>query len=406
MDSVADEYLQTYLRLTVLQATHPSFTSSGNLNQSWDRRLESLRNQLTTQNRRATGPFSHPLARLGPLQKLREHIRDLSRLADAAILNAESSSPERMQTLTNDLKALLQTQQSWTDRLENQIWRLESQAKWQSQLLRLVKQENLTACDLGDFCTSLAGEASSLPSGILLLPEPGLSFAPIRSFTGWSKSLSWTVEMARISVFTASSLCPEIGGGQLVSNALLASIESNDYPAGGPSESGAFREAIRICSESSAAPDRQVPGLMRIVRRFMSLIEDVSVSTRDRLIPPELIDLYSRSCRQLYSLSEASESEMGRVSAGQDVAIIDAFMKRIGLTIPESMSSSVGESTILTHRLRWHDAESLQPGDGPVYDSRPRGRTPFSTPAPRPRLALICDEDPEESAETAELIVN
>ena len=100
------------------------------------RRLEILQDQLQRANRRAAGPFSHPYATRGSLSKLREQIRDVSRVADAVLLNAESASDQRISELCGDLRALLQTQQRWTDRLENQIWRLESQ----SSLMQRLKQ--------------------------------------------------------------------------------------------------------------------------------------------------------------------------------------------------------------------------------------------------------------------------
>ncbi|MBL8815301.1 MAG: hypothetical protein JNL58_04680 [Planctomyces sp.] len=374
------------------------------MNHSWGRRLESLRNQLTAQNRRATGPFSHPLAKLGPLQKLREHIRDLSRLADAAILNAEASSPERMQTLINDLKMLLQTQQSWTDRLENQIWRLESQAKWQNQLLELIRSENLNPCDLGEFCSGLAGETTSLPSGILLLPEPGLSFAPERAFVGWSRSLSWTVEMARISAFTASSLHPDLAGDHLVRSALLASIHSAKDVSEDIHQTDSFRQVIQICVDSQQPVAHSVSNLVQLVRRFMLLIEDVSLSSQDRLIPPELVDLYSRSCRQLSSVTHVADSGNKDVTSGcRDFettgSMVQEFVKSIGLTNLEKAAFAVGESTILTHKLRWHDAEM------PSRNRRSHTNSIVAAPA-KPKLLLICDEDSAESAETAELLVN
>ena len=52
------------------------------------RRLEVLQDQLQRANRRAAGPFSHPFATRESLSKLREQIRDVSRVADAVMLNS------------------------------------------------------------------------------------------------------------------------------------------------------------------------------------------------------------------------------------------------------------------------------------------------------------------------------
>ena len=97
--------------------------SAESLNRS--RRLSLLREQLVRENRRSAAPFSHPLASRGPLQTLCHQIRDVSRIADAIAISADSASDTRLQELCTDLRRLLQTQQRWTERLENQIWRLE-----------------------------------------------------------------------------------------------------------------------------------------------------------------------------------------------------------------------------------------------------------------------------------------
>ena len=82
------------------------------------RRVEILQDQLQRANRRAAGPFSHPFAVRGTLAKLSEQIRDVSRVADAVMLNAESATDQRVNEICSDIKSLLQTQQRWTDRLE------------------------------------------------------------------------------------------------------------------------------------------------------------------------------------------------------------------------------------------------------------------------------------------------
>ncbi len=210
--------------------------------------------------------------------------------------------------------------------------------------------------------------------------------------------------MARISAFTASSLRPDLGGGHLVSSALLASIHSVDDVSEGIQQTDSFRQVIQNCVDSQHPATQSSSNLIRLVRRFMSLIEDVSSSSQDRLIPPELVDLYSRSCRQLHSLSSVADDRHIEVeSRGPDFesnrTMIQEFVKSIGLTNLDVSAPVGGGSTILTHKLRWHDAE-LPSG------SRHSRRASIASAPAKPKLLLICDEDSAESAETAELLVN
>ena len=177
------------------------------------RSLEALQNQLQRANRRAAGPFSHPFAIRGTLAKLSEQIRDVSRVTDAVMLNAETASDQRVNEICSDIKSLLQTQQRWTDRLENQIWRLESQTSLMRRLQKLLQDRSPGNDRMWELCETIARETQALPTGMLLLPEPGhrvlLSNDPLTS------RVSWSIEQARLAVFAAVTVLPDVRGADI-----------------------------------------------------------------------------------------------------------------------------------------------------------------------------------------------
>lgn len=413
-----------------MQQVHPTTNSSAACSAlSADRRLELLYEQLLEQNRRAATPFSHPLSRLGALHKLCEHIQDLSRLADAAILNAESA-PTNISALDADLRSLLKTQASWTDRLENQIWRLESQAKWHEQLRALTMEAGPSENAVNDFCSRLAGETSSLPTGLLLLPEPGLSFAPARRIDGWSRRLAWAIEAVRLAVFASSGLNPHENSAWSTPRQLIACMLMVASDSGAAEESSFHGNppcSITTSLAETFAEYLTVPNstersrLIRFCAQIMSLmktIESASLSAVDRLIPPELVEHYSRACRtQLFRPFTSSEpATADRVREKSDLS---ALIGRMGLSpeLPGSSSDSQIEQSptaesasdsdlsrnIESLRFRIHSAdEGWQP-------SRSFGRRSESSGEYRPKL-FVADESSDgdfeatETAESAELI--
>lgn len=329
------------------------------------RRIDLLREQLRMQNRRAAGPFSHPLATNGPLRKLRDHICDLSRLADAALLNAETADPSRFPVLAKDLRMLLQTQQTWTGRLENQIWRLESQLRWQLRLDEILSTSGVQRPEITAFCESFAGETRQIPSGSLLLPEPGLPFSPCSRLSTVPGDLLSVEHLRTMIYFTtvllSDSQSPD-GGRMMIEELVLQMLNSLHNPvADDVSVSSCIDRAIKA---SKRALSNEELHMMTAAIRVIDAIEKASLDAVDYLIPPAITDFYSRACAGLASAHGQSEPVREMTMR---------IMNSLCLNLPEHQIpvEATGTSVVLTHKLRWHDAESAAVGNGGTF--RPRG---------------------------------
>lgn len=160
---------------------------------SYSHRLELLREQLLRENRRSPGPFSHSLVSRGSLWDLREQIWDVSRIADAVATSADSATDVRLEELCSDLRRLLETRRRCTERLENQIWRLESQRELIRRLQQLLKLMDSFTSEVERLSTETA-ERAAPPSGrsfigSLLIDGP----IPIRTRTSIRKWLTASV---------------------------------------------------------------------------------------------------------------------------------------------------------------------------------------------------------------------
>ncbi len=357
--------------------------------ESTQRRIESLRQQLQQQNRRAAGPFSHPLASRGPLKRLREHICDLSRLTDAAILSAESSSPERIQTLTKDLLLLLQTQQTWTDRLENQIWRLESQRKWQLLLQEILDQQPLCSVAVRNFCETIALETIAIPSGNLLLPEPGLPLS-------WKMPLSEgdelgrSIEQIRLAAFIAGTELEGARAADIVATVLRTKLQASFGGILLPRTEIAGQVDLSLLGALpsneigiSAAVEKDL--LIPLTGQILSTIEEASLAAADSAIPPAITDYYSRACAGLLRKQNLPI---------EDRRLTEKILRALCLECSDSAATSVqersaeihgnhngseveGTATVLTHKLRRHAASSEEsirrPRISSAYSGQLRG---------------------------------
>ena len=323
------------------------------------RRLSSLREQLVRENRRSAAPFSHPLASRGPLQSLCNQIRDVSRIADAIVISADSAADHRLQELCTDLRRLLQTQQRWTERLENQIWRLESQGKLMRRLQQVLQQGSPGTDQIWELCELIARETQALPDGILLLPEPGHRIAIAQESTsGFAAS---TIEKARLCVYAGMSILPDVRGADLAAATFLACFnrQSGWFPMmSEPLPEAELRPILELSAalESlSAARPCSTDGvrLVDVATEFSEQIDLHSLKAAGNLVPPSIREYYSE-------LAASWPSALDRDEASRELA--RSFCSALGLTKPtNSVTPAVeedgDEKLVLFHKLRWHDAE-------------------------------------------------
>ncbi len=330
------------------------------------RRLSVLREQLVRENRRSAAPFSHPLASRGPLQSLCNQIRDVSRIADAIAISADSASEARLQELCTDLRRLLQTQQRWTERLENQIWRLESQGKLMRRLQHVLQQGSPGTDQIWELCELIARETQAVPEGILLLPEPGHRIAIAQDGTnGFAAN---TIEKARLCVYAGMSILPDVRGADLAAATILACFnrQSGWFPIVSEPLPDADLQAIMELSgalESTAAsrPRSADSGrLVDVATEFSEQVERHSLKAADNLVPPSIREYYSE-------LSASWPSALDHDEASRELA--RSFCTALGLTEPSNsaiptVDDDGDEKLVLFHKLRWHEAELSNDSQG------------------------------------------
>ena len=333
------------------------------VNESFDgsasrsRRLEMLREQLLRENRRSAGPFSHPLVSRGSLWDLREQIRDMSRIADAVATSADLATDTRLDQLCSDLRRLLETQRRWTERLENQIWRLESQGKLMRRLQQLLLHGSPGTDQIWEICELIARETQAVPEGLLLLPEPGHRIS--LSSEGVNFQAARAIEKARLSVFAAASMLPRVRGADLVAGSFHASagemmraIEQN------PLDETVIQTRPFAQQLKSLTP--QVPlaaeslRLLKLMEGFALQVEGLSTAPAERAVPPDMKEFYRVLANRWPDshLDEEIDQEMARnICAAFGLLPHDSELKTSPLR-------SEDDSIVLTHKLRWHDAES------------------------------------------------
>ena len=352
------------------------------------RRLQTLHEQLQRANRRAAGPFSHPFAARGSLSKLREQIRDVSRIADAVLLNAESANNQRMEELCNDLKNLLQTQQRWTDRLENQIWRLESQASLMNRLHQLLQDRSPGNDRLWELCEIIARETQAIPTGLLLLPEPGHRIVLARNQV--SSLASWSLERARLAVFSAITLLPEVCGADIVAQTLQASSSALLEFAERDYDASAFAQPRWLHRRAISHPTEEVAGLIHMAGTILTETETLSLSASDMIAPPAFEEFYG-------GLSAAIEAKL---ASDEERAIARAFYRALGLPdldsqqSPDSSAATDDAAIVLTHKLRWHNGAATGAA-GIASPTRTRMKRPHfaATSSPATSLTLFAREE-------------
>lgn len=332
--------------------------SAESLNRS--RRLSLLREQLVRENRRSAAPFSHPLAIRGPLQTLCNQIRDVSRIADAVALNADSASDGRVQELCADLRRLLQTQQRWTERLENQIWRLESQGKLMRRLQQVLQMGSPGTDQLWELCELIARETQALPDGLLLLPEPGHRIAVAQE--GTNVFTANTIEKARLCIFAGMSILPDVRGADLAAATFQACLHHQPgwFPATSETSAdtnpGAAFERFRTLEIPGRSRPLSSDGLrlVDLASEFSDQLELHSLKANDKLVPPPIREYYSELAASWPStiLHDESSREMAR-----------SMCSALGLSEPvnsvaQRFDEDGDDKLVLFHKLRWHDGET------------------------------------------------
>jgi hypothetical protein len=380
------------LRFDVAQA--PSLSASSqkyvgsaeSLNRS--HRLSLLREQLVRENRRSAAPFSHPLASRGPLHALCNQIRDVSRIADAIAISADSASEGRLQALCSDLRRLLQTQQRWTERLENQIWRLETQGKLMRRLQQVLQHGSPGTDQIWELCELIARETQSIPEGILLLPEPGHRFTIAQD--GHNGFAARTIEKARLCVFAGMSILPEIRGAELVAATFLSCINqrTGEFPGSPDTPPDADRQAFQqlsdVLEESSIARPLSSDGvrLVDVANEFSEHIEEQALKASENLVPPAIREYYS-------ALTQSWPSSLHLDEASQEMA--RSLCSALGLTEPadsvtKSCDDDGDEKLVLFHKLRWHEGEKSSESEGSVSLDLSSSATEPSKVIRRPRF--------------------
>ncbi len=354
------------------------------------RRLEVLQDQLQRANRRAAGPFSHPFAVRGTLAKLSEQIRDVSRVSDAVMLNAESASDQRVNEICSDLKRLLQTQQRWTDRLENQIWRLESQTSLMRRLQTLLQDRSPGNDRMWELCETIATETQALPTGLLLLPEPGHQV--LLSNDSVTSRVSWSIEQARLAVFAAVTVLPNVRGADIVAWTLhTASAHLQEF-AGRDLDTSVFSESLWTQRTVVSNPNQQQWRLIEQAGKVLSAADSLSLTAQDFIVPPGIEDFYRGLLATIAATSLTHE----------DLTMAHAICKALGVSVantnsqPGDFDAAVSDDAaiVLTHKLRWHDGESSNIAK-PAGKSRSRIRRPHfaATGGAGAALTLFARED-------------
>ena len=352
------------------------------------RRLGVLQDQLQLANRRAAGPFSHPFSTRGSLSKLREQIRDVSRVADAVMLNAESASDHRITELCADLRSLLLTQQRWTDRLENQIWRLESQASLMRRLQRLLVDRSPGNDRLWELCEAIARETQALPSGLLLLPEPG--HRVLLANDHMSARAAWSLEQARLAVFSGVTLLPDVRGADIVAQTLQASSTDLLEIAGRDHDTSVFAESLWLQRPAIAGPTEDVSRLINLAGTVLKATDTLSQTALDRIVPPAIEEFYGGLSVSIEAGSLAEE----------DMTMARAICHALGLPFTNPQTNIVAPAAtddaaiVLTHKLRWHDGTTNDAAERP-QSTRARMKRPHfaATNSPAPSLTLFAREE-------------
>lgn len=345
------------------------------------RRLEILKDQLQRANRRAAGPFSHPYATRGSLSKLREQIRDVSRVTDAVMLNAESASDQRLSTLCSDIRSLLQTQQRWTDRLENQIWRLESQTTLMRRLQQLLLDRSPANDRLWELCEVIARETQALPSGLLLLPEPG--HRVLLAHDHMTSNLAWSLEQARLAVFSAVTLLPDVRGADIVAQTLQSSSLRLLEFAGRDYEASVFAEPLWIKRPAIDGPTEEMLRLVNVAGHVVTATDSLSLTAIDNIVPPAIEEFYTGLVVE-FEANTAGE---------QDLEMAHAVLRALGLSVSIPGARRVDtlatddSAIVLTHKLRWHDGESHEAAERSP-SARTRLRRPHFVAASSPARSL------------------
>ncbi len=353
------------------------------------RRLEILRDQFRQANRRAAGPFSHPFATRGSLAKLREQIRDVSRIIDAVLLNAESASDQRFSELFGDLSGLLQTQERWTDRLENQIWRLESQSSLLQRLRQVLGQQPPSDKELWSLCEVVARETQALPTGLLLLPEPGHGL--LLPTDDVPARCAAVLEQARLAVFTAMKLLPDERGADIVAQTLHAASSHLLRLVDRNRDSSVFAQSQWQQRAAIAIPTVETLQLIKVAGHFLTVAETLSNSAVDHIAPPAIPEFFA-------GLHEAIDRNPE--ISGSEIEMAHAVCEALGLTDVRAGTSRIDDepaadtAIVLTHKLRWHDAESSDGKSASVFRPAHSRRPHFpATGLPTTTLTVFARED-------------
>ncbi len=330
--------------------------------QNRSRRLLLLREQLRRENRRSAAPFSHPLASQEPLCRLREQIRDVSRIADAVATSADSATDSRLNELCSDLRRLMQTQQRWTERLENQIWRLESQQKLMRRLQLVLLQGSPGTDQLWELCELIARETQSIPDGILLLPEPGHRI--VLTSTGINGLAASTIEQARFNVFAGMSILPDVRGADLVAGTFHSSAKRVIHAIRNGEADESVSQMLTFAEQlTSLTPTRglnpESERLIELTHGFTAIAEQRSLEAVDNLVPPAIREFYSELVERWPKEGKLDESTQEMALAFcRSLSLADSPTTTDSTTAHSIVTDDDDAAIVLAHKLRWHDGNN------------------------------------------------
>ena len=341
--------------------------------QNRSRRIGVLRDQLRRENRRSAAPFSHPLAVRGPLSKLSDQIRDVSRISEAIAHSAEAAGDRKVDELCANLRRLLQTQQRWTERLENQIWRLESQTRLMRRLQQVLLQHSPATDQIWELCEQIARETQSLPDGLLLLPEPGHHI--VMTANGINQLAASAIERARFSVFAAMTIQPEVRGADIVAGAFRQWAHRT---------SGLIIPSIdELAIETFAAqlmsslPSKDISEssskLVEVTDEFSRRVDQHSETAAENIVPPAVREFF----RVIWDDWTPEDGDQPMAAAVSKAFGVDPKMQ-------PAAAEETDDRLVLAHKLRWHD--------GAENAARPRG-THFQPASATRRFSVVSDSE-------------
>ena len=343
---------------------------------SWASEVDRLRIDSQRQNRRLGTPLSQKEVCNPAISRIVDQIRILVRLIDSELLKYDMSSESVLPP--ESIRSLIELNNRWADRLENQIWLLEDNLQHGKQLNDLLCKlfgGGASAFPSFDrFAHEFADRIHQIPEAHLLLPEPGLILSEELAGhvePGMSESIAKALQTTRL-VAWAQSHSRKLAKGRrqailfaLLRDAGLFAIDSRfrksrvlsdlnrksrqlvaEAVSGWKGIPGGLPEML--AGNDGLKGQRPAARLVEAVARLVELMEAQSVELSKKNVLADTKTAFSPAVRQLLA-----ESRQGQFD--EDVVI--GLVTTLGLN-PRSKKQSAGfaERLLLFKRLRRHSS--------------------------------------------------